>query len=155
MRIQQCSMCDQQSLRSDCAYLECLSLNVAAQASLSLHLSNHMSLLNYHPLEDGKRMTIITIFVSTLAHWPAVCQTVTVRAICSKAGHLYKTSISLASVTLSSRYTVNSEIFARVYFRETSHMRSSVKIEPLRNGVIILSSTVMDNLLTSREFRTW
>ena len=31
------------------------------------------------------------------------------------------------------------EIFARVYFRETAHMRSFVKIKSLRNGEITLS----------------
>ena len=31
-------------------------------------------------------------------------------------------------------FTVNSEIFARLYFRETSYMRSFVKIIPSRNG---------------------
>ena len=32
--------------------------------------------------------------------------------------------------------TEKSEIFARVYFRETSHMRSFVKIKSSRNGEI-------------------
>ena len=32
--------------------------------------------------------------------------------------------------------TVNSEIFARVYLRETSHMRSFVKTKSSRNGEI-------------------
>ena len=32
--------------------------------------------------------------------------------------------------------TINSGIFARVSFRETSHMRSFVKIKPLRSGEI-------------------
>ena len=39
--------------------------------------------------------------------------------------------------------TVNAEIFARVYFRETSHMhmRSFVKIKSSQNGEITLSLT--------------
>ena len=36
---------------------------------------------------------------------------------------------------------VNSEIFARVYFRETLRTRSLVKIKPSRNGEITLSFT--------------
>ena len=40
-----------------------------------------------------------------------------------------------------SSHTVNSEIFARVYFRETSHKRSFVKIKSSRTGEIILSFT--------------
>ena len=35
--------------------------------------------------------------------------------------------------------TVNLEFFARVYFRETSHMGSSVKIKSSRIGEITLS----------------
>ena len=42
--------------------------------------------------------------------------------------------------------TVNSEIFARVYFRETSHRRSFVKIKSSRNGEIILPFTDIVNL---------
>ena len=37
--------------------------------------------------------------------------------------------------------TVNSEIFATVYFRETSQTRSFVKINPSRNDEITLSFT--------------
>ena len=37
--------------------------------------------------------------------------------------------------------TVNPEIFMRVYFRETSHLRSFLKIKASRNGEIILSFT--------------
>ena len=36
-------------------------------------------------------------------------------------------------------FTVNAEIFARTFFRESSHMRSSVKIKPSGNGKITLS----------------
>ena len=39
------------------------------------------------------------------------------------------------------KYTVNSEIFVRVYFRETSQTRSFVKINPSRNDEITLSFT--------------
>ena len=38
-------------------------------------------------------------------------------------------------------HTVNSEIFARVYFRETLHMRSCVKIISSRNAENALSVT--------------
>ena len=37
--------------------------------------------------------------------------------------------------------SVNSEIFARVYIRETSHMRSFVKIKSSQNAEITLSFT--------------
>ena len=37
--------------------------------------------------------------------------------------------------------TFNSQIFARVYIRETSHMRSFVKIKSSRNSEITLSFT--------------
>ena len=51
-------------------------------------------------------------------------------------------------------YTVNSEIFARLYFRETSHMRSFVNLKPSQNGKITLSLTDMRILCTCREFLT-
>ena len=38
-------------------------------------------------------------------------------------------------------YTVNSEIFARAYFRETSHVRSFVKVKSSQNGKITMSFT--------------
>ena len=47
--------------------------------------------------------------------------------------------------------TLNSEIFARVYIRETSHMRSFVKIKSSRNGEITLSFTDEGKLCQSRE----
>ena len=37
--------------------------------------------------------------------------------------------------------TVNSEVFTRLYFRETSHMRNFVKIKLSRNGEITLLFT--------------
>ena len=40
--------------------------------------------------------------------------------------------------------TVNSEIFARVLFRETSHMQSFMKIKPSQNSENILSFTHED-----------
>ena len=48
--------------------------------------------------------------------------------------------------------TVNSEIFARVYCRETSHMRSFVKIKSSRNGLITLSLTDEGKSCHSREY---
>ena len=45
-------------------------------------------------------------------------------------------------------YTVNREIFARVLFPETSHIKSS------QNGEIILSFTGIDKSCPSREFQT-
>ena len=53
---------------------------------------------------------------------------------------------------IASKYTVNSEIFVRVYFRETSHMRSFVKIKASRNGEITLSFTDICKSCLSREF---
>ena len=50
------------------------------------------------------------------------------------------------------KITVNAEIFARVLFRETSHMRSFVKIKSSRNGEITLSSTDVYKSCLSREF---
>ena len=50
--------------------------------------------------------------------------------------------------------TVNSEVFARVLFRETSHMRSFVKIKSSHIGEIILSFTDIDTSCHSREFLT-
>ena len=47
-------------------------------------------------------------------------------------------------------FTVNSEIFARVYFRETSHI--FVKIKSSRNADITLSFTNMRKSWPSREF---
>ena len=45
------------------------------------------------------------------------------------------------------------EIFARVYFRETSHMRSFVKITYSRIGKITLSFTDEDKSCHSHEFK--
>ena len=50
--------------------------------------------------------------------------------------------------------TVNSEIFARSYFRETSHMRSFVKIESSRNGEITQSFSDIGTSCPSREVLT-
>ena len=47
--------------------------------------------------------------------------------------------------------TVNSEIFARVYFRETSHMRSFVKIKSSQNSEITLLFTDIEKSCPSRE----
>ena len=52
-------------------------------------------------------------------------------------------------------YTVNSEIFARVYFRETSHMRSFVKIKLSQYGEIFLSFTDIGKSCPGREILTW
>ena len=60
----------------------------------------------------------------------------------------------LSSLLSLSIDTVNSEIFARFYFRETSHRRSFVKINSLRNGEINLSFTDIDKSCTSRKFLT-
>ena len=46
--------------------------------------------------------------------------------------------------------TVNSEIFERIYFRETSHMQSFVK-KSSRNGEITLSITDIGKSCPSRE----
>ena len=48
----------------------------------------------------------------------------------------------------------NREIFARVYFRETSHMRSFEKINTSRNDEIALSFTDLGKSCPSREFLT-
>ena len=48
--------------------------------------------------------------------------------------------------------TINSEIFARVYFRESSHMQSFVKIKSLRNAEITLSFTDICKLCPRCEF---
>ena len=48
--------------------------------------------------------------------------------------------------------TVNSEIFARFLFRETSHMRSFVKIKPSRNGEITPLFTDKGKSCLSCEF---
>ena len=53
-----------------------------------------------------------------------------------------------------SSYTVNSEFFARVYFRETSHKRSFVKTKFSRNGEITLSITDIGKTCPSGEFLT-
>ena len=50
--------------------------------------------------------------------------------------------------------TVNSEIFARVYFRETSHVRSFVKMKSSRNREITLSITDIGKPCPSREILT-
>ena len=48
--------------------------------------------------------------------------------------------------------TVNSEIIARVYFRETSHMQSFVKIKSSRVGEITLSFTDIGKSCPCRKF---
>ena len=48
--------------------------------------------------------------------------------------------------------TVNSEIFARVLLRETSHMRSFVKTKSSKNGEITLSFTDIVKSCPSRDF---
>ena len=50
--------------------------------------------------------------------------------------------------------TVNSEIFTSFIFRETSHMRSFVKIKPSRNGNITLSCTNVGKSCPRSEFLT-
>ena len=52
----------------------------------------------------------------------------------------------------STYFTVNSEIFARVLFRVTSHMRSFVKIKSSRNAEITQSFTDIGKSCPSREF---
>ena len=47
--------------------------------------------------------------------------------------------------------TVNSEISRGFYFRETSHMRSFVKMKTSRNGEITLSATDMGKSYPSSE----
>ena len=49
-------------------------------------------------------------------------------------------------------YAVNSEIFARFFFREISHMRSFVKIKSSGNGTITLSFTDEGKSCHSRDF---
>ena len=70
--------------------------------------------------------------------------------------HTQKRAKSLAGDNNAANefYTVNPEIFARVYFRETSHMRSFVKIKPSRNGEITLTFIDMAKSCLSREFFT-
>ena len=55
-----------------------------------------------------------------------------------------------------SHRTANSEIFERVYFRQTSHtcMRSFVRNKPSRNSKIILSFTDVGKSIPIREFLT-
>ena len=55
---------------------------------------------------------------------------------------------SMQSLTFD---TVNSEILARVYFRETSPMRSFVKMKSSEKGEITLSTTDIDESYPSRE----
>ena len=50
--------------------------------------------------------------------------------------------------------TVNSEIFARVCFRETSHMRSFVKKKSSRNGKITASFIDIGKSCCDREYFT-
>ena len=45
-------------------------------------------------------------------------------------------------------------IFARFYFRETSHMRSFAKVKFSQNGKIILPFTDIGKSCPSREFKT-
>ena len=49
---------------------------------------------------------------------------------------------------------MNSEIFARVYFRETSHLRSFMKIKSSQNGEITLSFTDKGKSSPCRELLT-
>ena len=48
--------------------------------------------------------------------------------------------------------TVNSELFARFYFRETSQIRSFVRIKHSQNGEITLSVSDVGKSCSSREF---
>ena len=48
--------------------------------------------------------------------------------------------------------TVKSEILARVYFHETSQMRSFMEMKPLQNGEITLSLNDVGKSCSSREF---
>ena len=50
--------------------------------------------------------------------------------------------------------TVNSEIFAKVYFRETSLMRSFAELKSSQNGEVTLSLTDIGKSCPSREFKT-
>ena len=59
---------------------------------------------------------------------------------CSHVSHKKDVTVILNFIIIFLKYTVNSEIFATVYFRETS-MRSFVKINPSRNDEITLSFT--------------
>ena len=55
---------------------------------------------------------------------------------------------------LISASTVNSEFLRGLYFRETSHMRSFMKINPSRNDKITLSFIDIGKSCLSREFFT-
>ena len=50
------------------------------------------------------------------------------------------------------KVTVNSEIFPRVYFHETSHKQSFVKLKSSLNGEIILSFTDIGKSCPERAF---
>ena len=65
-----------------------------------------------------------------------------------KSGHFS----SLKILYCLSGYTVNSEIFTRVLYRETLHMRSFVKIKPWRNSKITLSFTDEGKSWPSSEY---
>ena len=52
----------------------------------------------------------------------------------------------------TSSYSVNSEIFSRVYFRETSHMGSFVKIKSSQNVEITQSFTDIGKSCPSPKF---
>ena len=67
--------------------------------------------------------------------------------------HFNCTSLKI-QLTGFRKYTVNSEIFERVYFRETSRVRSFAKIKPSRIGENTLSFSDVDNSVTSREIFT-
>ena len=49
-------------------------------------------------------------------------------------------------------HTINSEIFARVYIRETLHIRIIREIKSSRNGEITLSLTEIGKSCHSRKF---
>ena len=56
-----------------------------------------------------------------------------------------------SSHNVSVNNNVNSEIFARVYYRETSHMQSFMKIKSSQNGKITLLTTDLGKSYPSGE----
>ena len=60
--------------------------------------------------------------------------------------------LTIQDVRYGLKYTVNSKIFARVKFHETSHLRSFMKIKPSGNAEITQSVTDIGKSCPSGEF---
>ena len=103
----------------------------------------------YHglPVSCGLFVSLKSVCSPSMKSLSSICST-------NWVGSLSSNCFCHQSVEVQ-KNTVNSEIFARVYLRETSCMRSFAKIKPSRNSENSLSFADVGKSCQSREFLVW